>query len=79
MKSSFSKSVKRHSKKEWPFNVYAKFDYYVLEKSFSHVNKCIHMYIFMKSYFPEHDLRTLLLQPRYLDWHLTCFGKELII
>ena len=57
MKSSFLKRVKRHSKK-WPCNANSKFDYYVLEKSFSHMNKCIFMYAFMKSSFPKHDLRT---------------------
>ena len=37
-KSSFPKHVKRHSE-IWPCNVNVKFDYYVLVKSFSHVNK----------------------------------------
>ena len=50
MKSSFPKRVKRHSTK-WPCNANAKFDYYVLEKSFLHMNKAIYMYIFMKTFF----------------------------
>ena len=75
MKSSFPKRVNRHSKK-WPCNVNAKFHYYLLEKSFFHQKKMhIHVHILMKSSFPKHDLMPL--QPRFLDWHLTLFGKEL--
>ena len=58
MKKSFPKCVKRHPPPlpKWPCN--AKFDYYVLEKSFSRMNKCIYMYIFMKSSFLTDHLRT---------------------
>ena len=38
-----------------PINV--KSDYYRLKKSFSHINKWVYMYIFMKSFFPNRDLR----------------------
>ena len=47
VKSSFPKRVKRHSKKKMG----------LLEKSFSHINNCICMYLCMKSYFPKLDLR----------------------
>ena len=65
LKSSFPKHAKRHSKKKWACNanVNAKFDYYVLEKRFSLMNKCEHRYIFMKRSFPKHDLQT---------WHCHC-------
>ena len=54
---------------------------YVLEKSFSHMNKCIHVYIFLKSSFPKtwSPNIQLPLQARFLDWRLTRFGKELIM
>ena len=55
MSSSFPKRIKTHSKK-CLCNVSAKLDYYVIEKSFSHMNKCVYMYIFMKSSFPKDDL-----------------------
>ena len=44
MKSSFPKRVKHHSKK-WPCNADAKFGYYILEKSFLDMNKCIGLYM----------------------------------
>ena len=44
MTSSFPKCAEHHSKKEWPCNTNSKFDYYVLEKSFSHMNKFICTY-----------------------------------
>ena len=79
--SSFPKRVKRHSKKNWTCNANAKLGYYVLEKSFSHMNKRIYMYILMKSTFLKYDFRTwhVLLQPRFLDWCFTRFGKELFM
>ena len=46
MKTSFPKRIKRHSKKEWARNANAKFDYYVLEKRFSHMNECVYIYIY---------------------------------
>ena len=52
MKSSFPKSVKHHSKK-WACNVSAKFYYYILEKGIWNMNKCVDMYIFMKSSFAK--------------------------
>ena len=63
MKSSFPKPVKRHSKNKWACNANAKFNYYVLENSFSLMNKCVYLYIFMKSSFLKHDLWT---------WHCHC-------
>ena len=56
MKSSFSKRVKRHSRK-WACNFNAKFKDCVLITSFSHMYICVYMYIFMKSSFPKHNLR----------------------
>ena len=56
LKSSFPKCVKRHSTK-CACNANAKFQNYVLVKSFSHVHACIYVYIFMKSSFPTHNLR----------------------
>ena len=50
MKSSFPKRVKRHSK-IWACNVNTKCNYYVLEKSFSDMNKCLFMYIFIRDLF----------------------------
>ena len=57
----FLKRVKRYSKKKMGCNANAKFDYYVLEKSFSHINKCVYNYIFMNRFFfqnmiPELDI-----------------------
>ena len=54
----FPNRVKRHAKKKWACNSSAKFEYYVLEKSCSHINKCLYMYIFMKRSFTKHDLQT---------------------
>ena len=42
MKSYFLKGVKCHSKK-WAHNADIKFDHYVLEKSFAHMNKCAYV------------------------------------
>ena len=75
MKSSFPKRVKRPFRK-WHSNGNAKFYYYVLEKSFSHMNKGIYMYIFMKSSFPE---LAIGIAASILNWCLTHFGKELFI
>ena len=43
------------------------------------MNKCVHMYIFMKSSFPKDDLQLWYCQCNLdiLDWGLTRFGKEL--
>ena len=73
----FSRPRQSHSNK-WPCNADAKFSYYVLEKNLSHVNKCIynvHIYeeLFSKTWYPN---MALTLQPRFLDWRLTRFGKE---
>ena len=38
----FPKRIKRHSKK-CDCNAIVKFDYYLLEKSFSHMNKCVYI------------------------------------
>ena len=62
MKSSSPKRVKRQYQKQ-VCNANTKFDYYILEKRFSQMNKCVYMHIFMKSYFPKHDLQT---------WHCHC-------
>ena len=62
MNNSFPKRVKRHSRK-WVCNANTKFDYYLLGKSFSHMNKCLYVNIFMKRSFPKYDLRT---------WHCHC-------
>ena len=43
--------------KKWACNANDKFDYYLLEKTFSHMNKSVYMYIFMKSSFLKLDLR----------------------
>ena len=49
VKSSFLKLDKPPLKK-WACNGYVKFIENVLEKSFSHMNTCIYMYIFMTSF-----------------------------
>ena len=73
MRCFFPRCAKNHSKK-WACNANVKFDYNVLEKSFSHINKYI--FISSKIWFPN---LALLLEPPFLDWRLTRFGKELFI
>ena len=58
--SSFPKLDKHHSKK-WAYYAKVKFIHCVFEKGFSHM--LIYVYIFMKSSFPKHYLRT---------WHRHC-------
>ena len=69
----------RHHSRKWACNGNTKFDYYLLEKSFSHMNECTYIYICMKSSFPQQCYPNcpLPLQPQVLDWRLTHFGKEL--
>ena len=47
LKSSFLKYIKCHSKK-WPCYANTKFDHYILEKSFLHMNKCIYMCTYLR-------------------------------
>ena len=49
MKSSFPKRIKRHYKK-CLCTANAKFDYYVLEKTFSHMNKYTHTHTYIYIY-----------------------------
>ena len=60
MKSSFPKRVKYHSK-AWPCNVNAKFDYYVLEKSFTYMNKYTYMCYIMYYININRRSKTILL------------------
>ena len=57
-------------------NANAKFDYYLLEKGFSHMNKSVYMYIFIKTSFP--NVITISTSISFY-WRLTRFGKELFI
>ena len=57
MKSSFPKCNKHHSKR-WNSYDNVKFIDYVLKKSFSHINVCTYMYIYLKSSFPKHHIWT---------------------
>ena len=50
-------------KKKRGSNTNAKFDYYVIEKIVSHMNKYVYMYIFMTISFPKYNLQT---------WDCTC-------
>ena len=50
MKSSFPKGDKHHSNKKWACNANAKFDCYVLERSFWPTNKCVYIYSFIYTY-----------------------------
>ena len=50
MRSSFAKCVKTHSKNKLVRNTNAKFDYYVLEKRFSHTNNCVYIYAYIYAY-----------------------------
>ena len=77
MKSSFAKHVKRQSKNRG-CNGNAKFGDRVLEKKkalhkYVHIYKCIYSYV--TSSVLKHNNQTW--QAYFLEWRLTCFGKEL--